>query len=241
MIGSVRAEWGKAWSVRAPLLCLIAAVLVAMATAFALANDVLVSIADGKLPGATVVAPLDSAGMGAQIGLVVFAAFAMLLVTGEYQGRSMSVTLQAQPRRGVLLAAKTIVAAAVGLAVGLGLGAASAAVSVAVLGAHAQPGTQPAIAGLRVGMVFAVAAPLVVALGVLLRRSVGALVAAFVLLFGSLALPSATSLLTPAGAAAAFIGQDVGTMSGWSGLGVVASWSVLLSGIALWWFSRRDA
>ena len=241
MIGSIRAEWGKAWSVRAPLLCLVAAVLVAVGTAFALANDVLVSIADGEMPAATRVTPLNSAGMGAQMGLGVFAAFAMLLIMGEYQGKSVAATLQAQPRRGVMLAAKVTVAAVVGLGFGVGLGAVSTAVSVAVLGVHAQPGTQPLVIGLRVGLVFAAAAPMVVALGVLLRRSVGTLVAAFVLLLGALALPSSASLATPAGASAAFIGQDVASLAGWSGLVVVGAWSVLTSGVAFWWFSRRDA
>lgn len=241
MIGSVRAEWGKTWSVRAPLLCLLAAVLIAPATAFALANDVVVSIADQELPAATRVAPSGSAGMAAQISLVVFAAFAMLLMTGEYQGRSMFATLQAQPRRSVLLAAKTTVAMVVGFCVGTGIGVMATAVSLGVLGAHAEPGTQLVPSGLRVGVVFAASAPLVVALGVLLRRSVGTLVAAFVLLLGALALPSATNLLTPAGAAAAFIGQDVAALSGWAGFGVVGAWSVLVSVIALWWFSHRDA
>lgn len=50
-----------------------------------------------------------------QLGQLLFAAAVALHLTGEYSAEQMPGTLQAVPRRGVLLAAKSIVVLAIGL------------------------------------------------------------------------------------------------------------------------------
>lgn len=117
--------------------------------------------------------------------LVQFAvlALAALASAGEYANRGIVVTLQTTPRRGRVLAARTLVAATVAFA----LGTLASALSLAVLGAliggptGASVGESLSMAA-RAGVCMALFAVTVVGLGTALRGVAGTITAGFALL-----------------------------------------------------------
>lgn len=109
-------------------------------------------------------------------GLVVAMVMATLSVTTEYRFATIRTTFQAVPHRPVALLAKTAVTAITAGVVGLVAGFGAWAVQWAV-----RPSAAPALAGdaawrivAGVGLVFAVAAVISVAVGILLRHTAGA-------------------------------------------------------------------
>ncbi|MFI6513761.1 hypothetical protein ACIBCT_39680 [Streptosporangium sp. NPDC050855] len=241
MIGALRAEWGRTWSIRSPWFCLAGAVLTVVGIAGTLANDFVHGLGTGEHGTADTMAASDAAGPAVQFGLVVFAAFAMITITSEYATAGILATFQAEPRRVLVLAAKAAVAAGVGLPAGALAGCLATALAHLTLGGHAAPASEvAAVTGLRAGALFAVSAVLVVALGALIRSAVGTLAVAVVLLVGTLALPSVAAW-TPAGAVAEFLGAGQGTYPPIAGLLVVAAWAAALFAGASWALTRRDA
>lgn len=242
MIRALRAEWGKSFSIPSPSLCLIGTVLLVVATAASLGTDFVHGISTGEHPGHAMMRTIDALGPAVQFGLLAFAAFAMVLITSEYATGSIRSTFQAQPRRAVVLASKTIVGAVVGFVTGCitgGLGLAAG--HLALLG-HAAPFAEPpAVTVLRVGVLFAAAAVLVVAIGAILRSAVGTLAVGVVLLVGMLALPSSVSVWTPAGGAAQFV--TAGNVDYPSGVGllIVLAWAAATYALAFVLLQRRDA
>jgi ABC-2 type transport system permease protein len=241
MRSTVRSEWGKTWSVRAPLACLAGTALVVLLTAASLANDAVRSIDIGEVPAATTVPAIDAVAPGLQFGQLVFAAFAVQLVAPEYATGLIRVTLQAQPRRHVVVLAKAIVAAVCGLLVGAALGALAVATASALLGQQLAPGAPTAQTAIRAACMLGLVGPLVVGLGAALRSGVGTLSAAAVVLIGTLALPGGAGRWTPGPAAAALMEGSGEPYSSEVGLAVLAAWAV--AGVALGCriMERRDA
>lgn len=120
-----RAEWGKAFSVRATMSCLAAALVTALVTAAGLANDFTLNVCNGQQPPFAVVDSMDILGQAMQLGVVVVGAGLMLLVTGEYSTGAATATFTAQPRRATVLCAKAAVAALVGAGAGAVTGGAT--------------------------------------------------------------------------------------------------------------------
>ncbi|WP_029088815.1 ABC transporter permease [Brevibacterium album] len=242
MIGALRAEWGKTFSIRTPVLCLIGTLLLVVVTAGMLGNDFVRSIDIGEQAPDARMSAVSALGPAVQFGLLTFAAFAMALITSEYPGGGMRSTLQAQPRRGVVLAAKSAIGAGIGLVCGSVTGGIGLAVSELALGGHSAPAAEPAaLIALRVGTLFAVSAVLVMALGTIIRSAVGTLAAAAALLVGMLALPPAAGIWTPAGAAAKFIAADASDYPPSIGLLIVTGWAAAAYAVASVLFARRDA
>ncbi|MFB7949230.1 ABC transporter [Kitasatospora phosalacinea] len=174
--GAVAAEWSKLWSVRSTWWCLAGAVALTVLTAPVIGATMAnnrgedVGVPVGEVAVATVYV--------AQFALV---ALAMLAVTAEYASGAIRTTLQAVPRRGVLLAAKGAVAGLVGLVAGTVLGLLGAGVGALSLGDRALVAGAP-VAGtaLRTGVCLALLGVLTVGAAVAVRSAAGTLTVVFV-------------------------------------------------------------
>lgn len=165
----------------------------------------------------------------------------MQLITAEYSTGLIRSTLQAQPRRHLVLGAKALVAAAVGAVAGATLGAAAGATSVAILGDHLAEGRTITQMSVSSGCMLAVVGVLVVGLGAALRSAVGTLALSAVILVGSLALPDNIGRWTPGQAGAALLeggGQFYGSGTG---LALLVVWAAASLGSGMWLLERRDA
>jgi ABC-type transport system involved in multi-copper enzyme maturation permease subunit len=134
---------------------------------------------------------IESALLGTFAGLIVVIVLGVMFVTAEYRRGLIRTTLAASPRRGQVLAAKAIVIGSAAFVAGLAAAAAAVAAGEHILrsnGVYLYPVST--LAGLRViagtGALFAGTAILALGVGVLLRRSTGAVttvIAAIVLPF----------------------------------------------------------
>jgi ABC-type transport system involved in multi-copper enzyme maturation permease subunit len=208
--------------------------------------------------------------IGAFAALTVVAVFGVLFITSEYRRGLIRTTFAASPRRGRVLAAKSVVVGAVTFVAGL-VGATIAVPLTSWLLRHNGNRTWPApwqtdlriIAG--TAALLAVAAVLAVGIGAILRRSAGAVTAVVVLmvlpyiLSVSAVLPAAPAQwllrLTPAAAFA--VQQSVQAyaqvnqrytppfgffpLAPWAGFAVLCAWAALALGVAMYRLNRRDA
>lgn len=239
---TVSAEWGKTWSVRAPWACLLAAAALVLVTATSLANDFVHGLGTGERPPGATMPLADAVGPAMQFGQLVFATFALQLITAEYSTGSISATLRAQPRRHLVVLSKAAIAAACGLVVGALLGALSDWTSRLVLGDLAATGGQPLVeVAARSGSLLALVAVLVVGLGAVLRSAVGTLAAATVVLLATLALPSSSGRWAPGQAGATWLSGASDPYPAVVGLLVVTVWAAAVLVAALLLVERRDA
>lgn len=238
---AVAAEWGKAVSVRAPWSCLAAALVTSLISAAGLANDVLVSVRSGDLPSSVVVDPAGVLGQSLQLAVVVAGAGLMLLVTAEYSTGSATATFTAQPRRGTVLTAKALVAAALAAVGGAVVAGVTLGVTLAILGDHAArtgPGVTETAA--RGAVLWAVLALFTVGLATVVRSAVGTLAALVVVLLGLLAVPDPVGRYLPGQAALSFLDPSESSSPATVGLVLVIGWAaaLLVTGAAVQ--SRRD-
>jgi ABC-type transport system involved in multi-copper enzyme maturation permease subunit len=213
----------------------------------------------------------DTLLFGIVVALIVLIVIATGFITSEYRRGLIRTTLIATPQRGSVLAAKALVIAAVAFAVG----AVTAAVALP-LGHHVlntnrdyilptSTATQIRII-VGTGVLLALTAVGVLALGAILRRAGGAVTAGtivFVLpsLFGHGVLgpgASGASWLYQASPAAAFsvfgasprsslvdypftLANGYYPLGPWAGLAVLAAYSVVALALAAYLLRRRDA
>jgi ABC-type transport system involved in multi-copper enzyme maturation permease subunit len=207
---------------------------------------------------------------GAFAGLIIAIVLGVVFITAEYRRGLIRTTLAASPHRGRVLAAKAIVIGAVTFMAGLVATAISVPLAGRVLRAHGNfifPA--PLLTELRViagaAAVLAVSAVLALSIGVLLRRSAGAVTAAIAvillphLLATAPVLPGGISdwLLRVTPAAGFAILQSIPQypevtgqytpfngyypLSPWAGFAVLCGWAVLPLGLAIVVLRRRDA
>jgi len=241
MLDAVRAEWGKTWSLRSTFLCLAGAFVLICATAWTLANDFLYGLAHGDRSAGTTLAPVDAVAPAVQFGLLLIAAFVMLTVTSEYASGSIRSTLQAEPRRWLMLAAKTVVSASSAAVAAFVMVAAAGELVRLTLGDHAAAGASGPATAARAALIVGVDAVLVVGLAAMVRHSVGALACSFVLFVATLALPSGVAIWAPAGASAAFLTNDAASYPAVVGLVVTAAWAAAIYAAGVIVLRRRDA
>jgi ABC-type transport system involved in multi-copper enzyme maturation permease subunit len=208
--------------------------------------------------------------VGAFAALTVVAVLGVLFVTSEYRRGLIRTTFMASPRRGRVLAAKSIVVGAVTFVAGLVGAAVAVPVSSWLLrlgGNRTWPAPWTTDARIIAGTaaLLAVAAVLSVGIGALLRRSAAAVAAVVVLmvlpyiLSVSAVLPAAPAQwllrLTPAAAFAvqqsvqayAQVDQSYTPPFGfyplapWAGFAVLCGWAALALGAAAYRLKRRDA
>jgi hypothetical protein len=249
LLDVVRCEVTKLWSVRSTWWALLA-------TAVAMISLGAVFPATGPA------APSDPAAYGlsgffqAQLGAAVFGALA---ITTEYASGSIRATLAATPQRLTVLSAKTIVVAATTTVVGIASAFVAFFIAAQVFAGNGvslgltDAGALRAVIG--AGLYLAVLAMLALALGVLLRSSVGtiAVVVALMLLLPGIAtaLPADWQGVVvpylPAEAGQAIIGHTRFAPAGghllapWTGFGILCAYTAIVFAAAAITLSRRDS
>ncbi|OLR91005.1 hypothetical protein [Actinokineospora bangkokensis] len=190
---------------------------------------------------------------GGQFGQMVILVMAALAVTTEYRFGTIRTTFQAVPRRTSALLAKTGVVALLALVIGevAGFGAwavgklfAGSAAPIALAGEAAWR----QVAG--VGPLFAVAAVVAVAVGILVRQSAGAI---SVVLIWSLLVETLVALIPRVGrdiqqwmpfqVGSRFLGEGApgAPLGPWASLGYFAAVAAVLLAVALVVADKRDA
>lgn len=220
------AEWARLWSVRATWWFAAAAALVMVGIGAVAGFE---ADPDGSTDTAWLASTVTA--MPAHFALL---ALALTAVTSDYATGGIVPTLQWTPRRGVLAAARTLVAA--GTATGLGVLLALA--SAVTAHTAARPAlTLPPAEGLdalgTVAFVVATGTCLAVGPGFLLRNTAGALVAVFLLmLILPLLLPafgyswtSAVAELLPGSGGAFLLVGEVRGMTTTSSVTVLLAWA----------------
>jgi ABC-2 type transport system permease protein len=242
VIGTLKAEWGKTWTVMSPAGCLFASVLLVVFTATSLSLDFNHSISTGELPSNASMPLPDAVGPALQVGQLLVAAFALILMSTEYQTGAIATTLLAQPRRHVLLAAKTLVAVVGAALTGLVAGPAAAWGFRSIVGPAVEAGSPsyPDVTARTVVLLVFVAV-LSIAAATITRNAVGALSVMVVLLVGSLAIPGSVSEWLPGQAGAAVLGGADAIYGLARAIAVLAGWAIGAWALGLWLLQRRDA
>ncbi len=227
-------------------------------------GDISPQVAGGNLGGSGGTTSLLASGA---FGLIAVTVLATLFITSEYRRGLIRTTLTASPRRGRALAAKAIVIGSVTFVAASIATAIAEAVSRHVLHANGNyVFPLSALAEVRAvigtGLLFAIAAVLVLALGTILRRNAGAMatgIVVFVLPFivSHPLSPAASGWLFRITPTAGFAVQgtlphfaqvsNAYTMQNgyyplgpWAGLAVLGAYAAGAFGAALWLIRRRD-
>ncbi|HLK75419.1 MAG TPA: ABC transporter permease subunit [Streptosporangiaceae bacterium] len=223
--------------------------------------------AGGSGPGGSTV---EQTLTGTFVGLIVVVVVGVMFVTAEYRRGLIRITYAASPRRGRVLAAKAVVLAAVTFAAGLVAVAVTVPLAEHLLKENGNPILPlSALTQARIlvgtAALLAVAAVLAVAVGMLLRRSAGAVtvvIAAIVLPYLLAILPGVLpaagedwlARVTPAAGFA--IQQSVPSypqvdgayrlangyfpLAPWAGFAVLCAWTAAAMALAVYMVHRRD-
>jgi len=181
---TLAAEWSKLTSLRSTYITL------GLGFVLSIATTALVSLALGSTQDdwSADFSPVTTSMVGNIWALIVYAVFGVLVMSREYSGGLIRLTLSATPRRGRVLAAKLLLVAGVTFVFGLLTTVAMFLVGQAILGAYGMPTTDLGDADAR-RMVLGLGAvlpffPLAgLALGVILRSTAGAITAVLGLLW----------------------------------------------------------
>jgi len=244
----------KLFTTRSPMWCTLAALAVTIGFAALIAG-----VDTENLP------TISSTQFGYSFGLVVIMVMAALAITTEYRFGTIRATFQAVPNRTAVLLAKTGVVAA--FAAVVGLVAAFGSVGIAkLIQSGADLGINTAFewrATAGVSLVFAAAAVIAVAVGIMVRHSAGAV--SLVLIYSQL-VESLVTLIPNVGddiqkwmpfyVANKFLTGDpditnrpiaegpplsLSTLSPWWALAYFVGFALVLLVIALFTANKRDA
>jgi hypothetical protein len=199
--------------------------------------------------------PVATSMSGLSLGQLAIAVLGVMVISSEYSTGGIRVTLTAVPQRMLVLAAKAVVFTAVSLVIGIAtaFGAFYAGqpwfAQRGIGAAISDPGVLRAVIG--GGLYVAASGLFGLAMGVLLRRTAGAVTAAVALL---LVLPPLTNVLpgdwgdavvryftSNAGQQISYIHQSGNYLSPWVGFGVYCLWWVVPLAFGAWLMQRRDA
>ncbi len=181
---TLAAEWSKLATLRSTYLTL------GLGVALSIATTALVSLALGSTQDdwSADFSPVTTSMVGNIWALIVSSVFGALVMSREYAGGLIRLTLSATPRRGRVLAAKVLLVSGIILVIGLLTTVGMFLAGQAILGAYGMPTTdlgdadaQRMVLGLGIVMPFFPLAGL--ALGVLLRSTAGAITAVLGLLW----------------------------------------------------------
>ncbi|WP_138906785.1 ABC transporter permease subunit [Streptomyces chryseus] len=174
--GAVAAEWSKLWSVKSTWWSLIGGGALMLLTAPIIGS----TMANNKKNSAGV-AVGEVAVNTVYVAQFALIALSMLVITAEYTSGSIRTTLQAVPRRGQLLLAKSLVAGVVSLLGGIALGLIGVGVSSMTLGDKAIFDSAEAFgSALRMGVYLALISSLTIGVAVAVRSAAGTLTIVFV-------------------------------------------------------------
>lgn len=190
---------------------------------------------------------------GAALALILAGALGAIAITGEFRSGMIRTTLTACPRRLVVLAAKSSVAAAVVFAVTLPSALAAFGIGLVMLDGDTYATGDPFPALLGVVLAITAIAVLGVGIGTVVRHSAGAVAVtvAVVLLPGMLAPmlgdyerwvggASLNGVMAKMTQSSDATHEAVGSLGAWPSLGVVAIYTVATVAAAVWVLRRRD-
>ena len=252
---ALRSEWTKLRSVRSTFWALTATVVLGIglgaAISAATAHGYAKSSASSKLSWDPTAVSLD----GMAIASLAIAVLGVLCISSEYSSGMIRTSLIAVPRRGRVLAAKSLVFAVVTFVVGEATSFAAFFAGQALISGHAphaalgDPGVARAVVG--TGLLLTALAVLSVAAGTLLRHPAAAIAAMIAVLF---VLPAIAQALpdswrnpvtefwpTQAGGQLTGVYHAAHTLQPWPGFGVMCLFTAIVYAIAWTLLERRDA
>jgi ABC-2 type transport system permease protein len=252
---ALRSEWTKLRSLRSTFWALTVTVVLGIglgaAISAAAAHGYANSSASSKLSWDPTALSLDGIG----IATLAIAVLGVLCISSEYSSGMISTSLIAVPKRGRVLAAKSLAFAAVTFVVGEVTSFAAFFVGQALISGHAphaalgDPGVARAVVG--AGLALTALAVLSVAVGTVLRHPAAAIAAMIALLF---VLPAIAQALpdswrnpvtefwpTQAGGQLTSVYHAPHTLQPWPGFGVMCLFTAIVYAIAWTLLDRRDA
>ena len=199
--------------------------------------------------------PVSTSLSGLALGQLAIAVLGTLTISAEYSTGGIRATLSTVPNRMMLLAAKAIVFTVVSLVVGLATSFAAFFAGqpwFAERGIGASLGDHGVLRAVIGGGLYIAASGLFgLAMGVLLRRTAGAVTAAVAAL---LVLPGLTNILpgswgdavvryftSNAGQQISYVHQSGNYLTPWVGFGVYCLWWAIPLAFGAWLMNRRDA
>jgi hypothetical protein len=252
---ALRCEWTKLRSLRSTFWALTITVVLGIglgaAISAAAAHGYAKSSASGKLSWD----PTGVSTSGLAIASLAIAVLGVLCISSEYSSGMIRTSLIAVPKRGRVLAAKSLVFAVVTFVVGEFTSFVAFFAGQALISGHAphaalgDPGVARAVAG--AGLVLTALAVLSVAAGALLRHSAAAITCMVAVLF---VLPGIAQALpdswrnpvtefwpTQAGSQLTNVYHSAHTLQPWPGFGVMCLFVAIVYAIAWALLDRRDA
>jgi ABC-2 type transport system permease protein len=252
---ALRSEWTKLRSVRSTFWALTVTVVLGVglgaAISAAAAHGYAKSTASSKLSWDPTAVSLDGIG----IATLAIAVLGVLFISSEYSSGMIRTSLIAVPRRGRVLAAKSLVFAVVTFVVGEVTSFTAFFVGQALISGHApqatlgDPGVARAVMG--AGLALTALAVLSVATGALLRHPAAGIACMVAVLF---VLPGIAQALpdswrnpvteywpTQAGGQIATVHVAAHSLQPWPGFGVMCLFVAIVYAIAWTLLDRRDA
>jgi ABC-2 type transport system permease protein len=251
----VRSEWTKLRSVRSTFWALTVAVVLGIGLGAAISAAAAHSYAKDSIADKLSWDPASVSLSGLAVAQLAFAVLGVLYISSEYSTGMIHTSLIAVPKRGRVLAAKSLVYAAVTFIVGEVISFVAFFLGQALIKGHApaaalgDPGVARAVVG--AGLYLTALAILGVAVGTLLRHSAAAITCMVAVLF---VLPGIAQALpdswrrpvnefwpTQAGSQLANVYHSTHTLSPWPGFGVMCLFVAIVYAIASMLLERRDA
>jgi ABC-2 type transport system permease protein len=248
LLDVIHSEWTKLRTLRSTWWSAIAAVVIAVGL------GALICLGNSTHGSTRPDDPASLSLAGMFLAQVAFAIVGVLAMSGEYSTGMIRTTLAAVPKRGYVLAAKTIVLGVAAFVLVTATAFAAFFVGQSILSrAHfnigiGAPGVLRVIIG--AGLYTTVLILIALALATILRNTAGTITAVIGIIF---VLPIIVALLpdrwqddigryTPANAGTAIINitQQDHSLGPWAGFGVFCLWAVVAAVIAWWTLRHRD-
>jgi ABC-2 type transport system permease protein len=251
----LRAEWTKARTVPSTMWSLIIAAVLGIGLGALISALAANHYANSSPSSRLTWDPTSISNSGLSIAQLAIGVLGVLLVTSEYSSGAIASTLAAVPRRGRLLAAKSVVIMVLTFVVVEVIAFAAFLIGQAVISGHAptanlgQPGVVRALIG--AGLYGALLGMMGLAFGTIIRNAAGAIAVLVAILF---VLPGIAGALptsiehtvqeywpTQAGGQVTVVVRTANTLAPWPGLGVFLLFVAILSLVAFTLLNRRDA
>ena len=251
----LRSEWTKLRSVRSTFWALTVTVVLGIALGAAISAAAAHGYAKSSVSGKLSWDPTTDSLEGMAIAQLAIAVLGVLCISSEYSSGMIRTSLIAVPKRGRVLAAKSLVFAVVTFVVGEATSFTAFFAGQALISGHAphaalgDPGVARAVAG--AGLYLTALAVLAVAAGTLLRHPAAAITCLIAVLF---VLPGIAQALpdswrnpvtefwpTQAGGQLASVHHSAHTLQPWPGFGVMCLFVAIVYAIAWTLLNRRDA
>ena len=251
----LRSEWTKLRSVRSTFWALTVTVVLGIALGAAISAAAAHGYARSSVSGKLSWDPTGVSLDGMAIAQLAIAVLGVLCISSEYSSGMIRTSLTAVPKRGRVLAAKSLVLAAVTFVVGEATSFTAFFAGQALISGHAthaalgDPGVARAVAG--AGLYLTALAVLGVAAGTLLRHPAAAIACLIAVL---LVLPGIAQALpdswrnpvtefwpTLAGGQLTTVYHSAHTLQPWPGFAVMCLFTAIVYAIAWTLLNRRDA